>query len=219
MSMAKKIDHLHTALFGYTATREAMQKYQKPVFDTFEMTRPTYFNLPVTNNHGATLEVRVDASKAFYSIFTLLDFSFSKAHKNYTLSKGSRGQARTFVELPKPGAIKKSPEYIKYMADLKEWSDIRTDYTGRAISEGLVREISEVLPEYEEVLQLDSETAPGYFKAKGWKFPSNLDWTGWSPKGWILSSYPDGYGHDHGSHAIMDWSNKTISVAGWSSDD
>ena len=219
MNMAQKIDHLHTALFGFTATREAMQKYQKPIFDSFELIRPFYFNLPVTNNHGVQMEVRVDARKSFYSIFTLLDFDYSKSHKNYTLSKGTRGQARTFVELPMPGQIKKSPEYIKYQADLKEWSDIRTRQTGQAIEEGLRRDLEEAFPEYEEVLQLSDDDAPAYFKSKGWDIPAGLDWKNWSPKGWIMTSRPDGYGHDCGTHAIMDWSSKTIMIAGWSSDD
>lgn len=213
------VDDLYTALFGFPARVRATHQYQKPAFDAHALVHQTWFTLPLKTSNGDTLDVRVDASKAFYSIFTLADFPYSKTHKNYTLSKGTRGQPRTFIDLPSPGALKRTPEYQKMVEDNKMWADARTKAAKNMVEEGMIAEISEKLPNFATYLNTKDEDIRGYLEGQGWTIAPEVTFENWRPCGWIMTSQPDGYGHECGTHAVVNWEAKTITVAGWSSDD
>lgn len=213
------VSDLYTAMFGYPAQREAVKRYQQPAFDTYKMVTRNWFMTPMTTSNGDTLDVRVDASKAFYSIFTLSDFTYSKTHKNYTLSKGTRGQARTSITMPKASVLKKNPAFLQMLEDNRTWIAARDAAATAAIDEGMRNELSGVMPDYQEILDLTDETARAYFESNGWTIPSEVTFDNWRPCGWILTSRPDGFGHDCGSYANVDWDNKTFTISGWSSDD
>ena len=217
--MAANATDLYISLFGFTALREAARRYQQPAFAAHKLAHRDWFMTPMTTSNGDTLDVRVDASKSFYSIFTLPDFAFSKTHKNYTLSKGTRGQPRISITMPKASVLKKDPSFLQMLEDNRNSIAIRDIQAAAAVDEGLRNEISGVMPDYQEILDLTDETARAYFESKGWTIPSEVTFENWRPCGWILTTRPDGYGHDCGTYANVDWKNKTFKVSGWSSDD
>lgn len=214
-----KVNDLYIALFGFHAEREAIQRYQREAFEAHKQVHRSWFMMPIQTSNGDPLDVRVDASKAFYSIFTLADFEFSKTHKNYTLSKGNRGQARTFIEMPKPGVLKKHPAYLQMIEDNKTWAEVRDRAAKNMIEAGMCEEIEKVMPHYRTILTTKNEDVRGYLEGQGWTIAPEVTFDNWRPCGWILTTRPDGYGHDCGTYANVDWNEKTIKITGWSSDD
>lgn len=213
------VNDLYIALFGFHAEREATQRYRKAIYEAHSLVTRNWFMTPMVTSNGDTLNVRVDASKAFYSIFTLADFPYSKTHKNYTLSKGNRGQARTSVTMPKPGELKRDPAYLQMLEDNKVWAAARDKAARNMVEEGMSAEIEKVLPHFRTILATKDEDVRGYLEGQGWTIAPEVTFNNWRPSGWILTSQPDGYGHDCGTYANVDWNEKTIKVTGWSSDD
>jgi hypothetical protein len=212
------IGDLVTAMFGYPVRSKIEGETRTKVINEFQASYPELW-LEVIDSAANDIRVCVDTSKVFYNIFTLRDFDYSKSHKNFTISKGSGKKPRVYVALPKPGDIKKMPEYIEWRAQVEEWQNCRTAAIRDAVNTRFEQELKGVMPEYQEVLALTDETAKDYFVSKGWEIPAGVSFENFRPSGWILTSRPDGYGHDCGTYANMDWENKRIYITGWSSDD
>ena len=105
------------------------------------------------------------------------------------------------------------------MEQNRQWTEARNNAAQNMIEEGMASELEGVMPEFRRVLALKDDEVRPYFENQGWTIPSEVDFTNWRPQGWILTSRPDGYGHDCGTFANMDWEAKTITISGWSSDD
>lgn len=213
------VNDLYIAMFGFHAEREAIQRYQREAFEAHKLVHKTWFVMPMLTSNCMMLDVRVDASKAFYNIFTLADFTFSKSHKNYTLNKGNRGQARTSITMPKVSEIKKHPAYLQMIEDNKVWALARDKAAKNMIEEGMSDELEKVLPDFRRIIALKDDEVEAYLKSKGWTIGEGVTFDNWRPCGWIMTTEPDGFGHQRGSYAAVDWNEKTIKSQGWSSDD
>lgn len=213
------VSDLYTGLFGHPARVAAAHRLIKPAHDAYNLVVRSWFYMPMQTSNGDTLQVRVDASQAFYSIFKLADFEYSKTHKNYTLSKGTRGQARTFIAMPLPGVIKRSTEFKDFVAENKMWAVARQTAIERFTHDGMLEELLAAFPNCQEILDLKDEDARAYFESNGWEVPTDINFANWRPCGWTMTQGPDGYGHQCGLAVKVDWAERKFGSYGWSSDD
>jgi hypothetical protein len=217
--MPVTVEDLYRAYYGYHEGTAVMQAERARVFQEFDALKLDQIELKLTTSEGEEITAKVDCSRAVWSQYSLVDYPFSPSFKNYTIRKGTKSRKRVFVELPKPGVIKTLPEYQEWMKQKAEWADARLKAAHDAAQAKMIEQMAAEHPEFQEILDLKDEDVRGYLEAKGWNIPQGLSFENWRPCGWILTSGPDGFGHQCGSYADVDWANKTIQITGFSSDD
>lgn len=213
------IEDLYRAFYGYHEGTAIEMSERTRVFQEYDKLRLNTFPITLTASNGEVMDLEVDASKAFHSIFSLVGLVYSNAHKNYTITRGTGKRARVYVELPKPGVLKTLPAYEEWRAKVDTWSKEKLAAAKKAGQDKMLERLAAEHPDYEDILNLDDDQVRDYLLAQGWTIPEDVTFDHWRPCGWIMTHRPDGYGHQCGSYANVDWDEKKIVVSGWSSDD
>lgn len=200
---------------GWDRLREIEQEARKQV--VARQDRPKSFKYVVPVGPDNVVMLSVDVVYTHGQFQPVEDFPYDKKTKTFTVKRGSRSAPRQFFALPYK-ELRDSAEYKAWQAKIN--AAVNELYTlEKEEVERICAGIITTDPALEPYLRVTEDTVVGFLAANGWTFPVDLPFKDFSWAGWILTSGPDGYGHQQGTAVAVDFTNKNIYVHGWSSDD
>lgn len=213
-----EVADLYVAVFGHEVRRKLESEIRADVIDRWHEDERSTFEINISTNLGTALTISIGRDN-WYSPLKPTHYEYSKKHKNYTVIAGNRGREREFFELPSQKALKEHPNYLALQAYQKDFQERRQEAIKLGINNMMISEIKTVRRDFDAIMALTDDTARAYFEKNGWEIDPDVTFTGFRPCGWIMTERPDGYGHQEGTAASVDWEAQKIKVYGWSSSD
>lgn len=200
---------------GWDRLREIEQEARKQVVARQDRPKSFKYVVPVGPDNITYIPVDVVYSQGKYQ--PLEDFPYDAKTKTFTIKRGSRAAPRLFFALPYQ-ELRNSAQYKAWQEKINTAANDLYKLEKEEV-ESICAGIISADPALEPYMRVTEDTVVGFLAANGWTFPADLPFKDFSWAGWILSSGPDGYGHQQGTAVAVDFANKNIYVHGWSSDD